>query len=420
MSGTTARDTIRAALAMLGVERLALMIHNSSFPSLAEEELGCGTPFSHGGRAFVRFVHELGFDTLILGPQGQPQLTQRSPYKARSSSRSLLNFAPLPLCSPRQQLVTAAHLQRLVQGAPVSQGGAQRDRVDFAYAWNSVHGLLEGAHAALSQADETRTEVRSAFRDYVDTMLVPGAWLQRDALCAALRETYGSDDSQRWPPSCQELLLPDAVKSDARVRRLQALAATMPRLVERFAFGQFLMQRQHGDLRAEASALGLALFAEVIGPLGESEIDDVSLVTHLQNDFDGLIFVDAARPGPSGWATTSTYFDTPVWAQTNSGDRGVQCIEQLSRVFDAAASHVAVCFSDLFGLTESFAGPQTAPDMQFTLRVPSDYARSYYANAAGGRALDLGKALASALRRRIGSSKAIALANQLELQASGS
>lgn len=203
------------------------------------------------------------------------------------------------------------------------------------------------------------------------------------------------------------------LKTDARVRRLQALAATMPRLVERFAFGQFLMQRQHSDLHAEASALGLALFAEVISPGGHSDIDDESLLINLQNDFDGLVFVDAARPTPAGWVTTSTYFDTPVWARANS----VQCMEHLSRVFDAEASHVAVCFSDLFGLNESYAGPQTPPEMQFTLRVPSDYSRSYHAKAAGGRALDLGKALAFALRRKA-SFQATALANVLESQAS--
>ena len=79
-----------AALQALGIERLVLAIHDVSFPSRPEEDVGRGSPYSAGGHDFLAFVRELGFDGVQLGPQGQTSPGNASPYDGSVFSKSVL------------------------------------------------------------------------------------------------------------------------------------------------------------------------------------------------------------------------------------------------------------------------------------------------------------------------------------------
>jgi hypothetical protein len=56
--------TIRAGVEALGIERLTLAIHDASFPSDRDEDVGRGTPYGKGGRALLGFAAGLGFDSV--------------------------------------------------------------------------------------------------------------------------------------------------------------------------------------------------------------------------------------------------------------------------------------------------------------------------------------------------------------------
>ena len=81
-------EDIAAALERLGIRRLVLGIHDASFPSLDEEETGRGSPYSRGAARFLRFVHELGFGAVQLGPPGRTSEVNPSPYDGTVFSRN--------------------------------------------------------------------------------------------------------------------------------------------------------------------------------------------------------------------------------------------------------------------------------------------------------------------------------------------
>src|SRR5262245_2748338 len=89
--GAAQRDLIREALRRLGKRRLILAIHDASFPSVAEQDFGRGSPYTQGGLALVRLAYGLGFDALQLGPQGQTSRDNPSPYDGTFFSRNLLS-----------------------------------------------------------------------------------------------------------------------------------------------------------------------------------------------------------------------------------------------------------------------------------------------------------------------------------------
>lgn len=418
----SAPSALRSALDLLGVKRLALTIYNTAFPSLTEEELGCGSPFSHGGHAFMRFAHELGFDTLILGPQGQTRPQEPSPYAASAFGRNLLSLAPLPLTSPRVGLLSPTHLQRLVRGAPVGQGGAALDQVDFAYAWNSAQGLLDGALAGLAQASDGLVPLQSAFRAYVQEQLTPGSWLERASLYTALTDTHGTDDSQRWPSADQALY---ADRSSAnRGKRIQSLMQSMKKAVERHAFGQFLLELQHQDLAREAQSLGLALWAEVNASNAPQHPQDrwaygaalpplAERIQHWQSTFDGVQSINVNDPRASTFSCTTALNQPSVW------DRATHALlpeEEAAKAFCTGNAHVAVLFTDLFGLKATYDGTHA----RFSARVPAGYARTYPVAARAQTALDLRRVVAFALRSKFHSEASASMADVLMAEAAAS
>jgi 4-alpha-glucanotransferase len=78
---------VRDALRRLGVERLVLSVHHSSFPA-SDDDLGHGSPASARGRDFVSFVADLGFTGISLGPAGMVSGWNPSPYDGTVLARN--------------------------------------------------------------------------------------------------------------------------------------------------------------------------------------------------------------------------------------------------------------------------------------------------------------------------------------------
>lgn len=238
------RALVRSALAALGIQRLVLAIHDASLPGDARDDLGRGAPLSLGGLAFLRFIADLGFDGVQLGPQGETSLVNPSPYDGTISSRSTLSIAAGPLRS--RGLLTAESFGAAVAARPA--GAALR--ADHRHVFALQQRLLDEAFS-LSPAGPP----------------LPG--LERDALHQALVLEHGQPDWLRWPQADRELFGPGAPSPSARIAALQARHA---RAVARFHFAQRLAHEQHQAFKAEAAALGLRLYGDLQIGIGHQDI----------------------------------------------------------------------------------------------------------------------------------------------------
>jgi 4-alpha-glucanotransferase len=72
----------------------------------------------------------------------------------------------------------------------------------------------------------------------------------------------------------------------------------------------------------------------------------------------------------------------------------------LAELFTTRARHVMIFFADVFGLREIYNAPGTVSEENWSLRLPSTWQRDYDDRRAQGRALDVPRALALALRAR--------------------
>ncbi|HEY5926453.1 MAG TPA: hypothetical protein VIV11_32425 [Kofleriaceae bacterium] len=83
---------IRDGLAKLGVKRLLLAIHDVSFPSDPDEDIGRGSPATKAAARLFAYARSLGFTGVQLGPQGQTSRSNPSPYDGTIFSRHVGNI----------------------------------------------------------------------------------------------------------------------------------------------------------------------------------------------------------------------------------------------------------------------------------------------------------------------------------------
>ena len=257
------RDLVRAALHRLGKRRLVLAIHDGSFPSLAEEDLGRGSPYTAGGLGLAQLAHELGFDALQLGPQGQTSRDDPSPYDGTFFSRNVLS---IDLFALRREAAWSGLIPPgTLEAAVVSNPAAGGWRTAYRHAFDTISAALDAAwrrfRKALADGEAAvlplAGELEAFRRRHED-------WLERDALYRAVSEEHGGRVFREWPEELDRTLYGKAEGEHREVlaRRRVDLLARHDEAVERYAFGQLAVHRQHARFRKALRGLELALFGD--------------------------------------------------------------------------------------------------------------------------------------------------------------
>lgn len=256
---------VRDALRLLDIERFALSIHDRSFPSFPHEDSGRGTPYSHGGLAFLEFARDLGFNTIQLGPQGLTSRSDHSPYGSSVFARDplLLAASTLPQTEEAGPFIGPGDAATLYAAA----GGTHRtDRVDYAAAWRYADALLDTAAARLAAMPPRRRRGFEAFRRSLLERRID--WLRRDSLYEILSTITKSDNWQLWGPPAGEPIDPHLYSRGRRSRpeavgRIESLLRDHAGIAERFQLCQYLLRMQHGQFKGRVAAMGLEVFGDV-------------------------------------------------------------------------------------------------------------------------------------------------------------
>ncbi len=257
------RARIAEALHLLHIERLVLGVHDASFPGLVGEDIGRGSPYSFGGRAFLRFAADLGFTGVQLGPQGRTSPVNVSPYDGTLFAKSPLSIALGPLVEEDrwQGLLSKESLSAAVRCRPAN---ADR-RVDYAHVRRAQFEILRAVHTAYTGGGGRWTTLAQAFATFAREQ---DEWLESDGLFEALATHHRTLDWQQWPGETGEvpdarLWAPRAGEEAACARRRAEIARVHAKEVDFARFCQFLVYVQHAALREELAGLGLKLYGDL-------------------------------------------------------------------------------------------------------------------------------------------------------------
>ena len=230
---------------------MLLAIHDVSFPSDADEDIGRGSPSTRAADRLFAFARSLGFTGIQLGPQGQTARSNPSPYDGTIFSRHVGNIA---LRSLRAGGAFAGLIDdRVIDAAVITGGGSAR----YLHAHDAMHALLDDAYCALERGarPDLRERLTAFRREHA-------AWLESDALHTAYCESHGGAGFRDWPARDRDLWI---TRDDARYAELRSLHA---RAIDRYAFAQLLVHDEHAHLRAR---IALALYGDL--QVGYSDAD---------------------------------------------------------------------------------------------------------------------------------------------------
>ena len=246
---TPHREPVLAALRALGIGRLVLAIHDVSFPSREDEDIGRGSPYARGGHDFLAFVRELGFDGVQLGPQGQTSPGNASPYDGSAFSKNILSIALTELATPRfARVLDEATVATAVRGTPPGDS-----RAHYTYAFATQTRALATAAANLRERAAGGDGEAAALAARVAAFATQSEWLAHDARFEAFAVVNGTDDWRRWPEG-------DRLASPARIAEVEQAQAAV---LGAYAFGQYVLQVQHQALRERCHELGLRLYGDL-------------------------------------------------------------------------------------------------------------------------------------------------------------
>ncbi len=259
------RRHVTAALEALNVRNLVLSLHDPSFPGLPGEDGGRGSPYTEGGRRFLEFARELGFNGVQLGPQGLPSEDNASPYDGTLFSRNVLNVALAELTDANTwgALLTPERVEAVVAG----RSAGREDRAHHRYAFRAWHEALEEAWATFQRKraeDAPGSPVARLAERFSAFQRENREWLEQDALYDVLCQEHARPYWKEWPSRAdQRLWSPSSDERAASVSRREELLEQHRERVEAYAFRQFLVHAQHVALRERTAAWGLKLYGDL-------------------------------------------------------------------------------------------------------------------------------------------------------------
>ncbi len=302
------------ALRALDVRNLTLCVHDASFPSDADEDIGRGTPYASGAHRFLDFMRRLGFTGLQLGPDGQTPPDDPSPYRGAAFPRETLSIALAPLAEDPAWggLLPRAVLEHVVAGRPA---GA-REHADHDYARGAHAHALQAAFRGLIAVDRsTATRLADEQRRFEREN---HEWLGRYELFPLLARAHGTRDVRCWDALDARLWCDDPAGAAARAARRGALRAAHDESIAFFRFAQFVAHAQRGRYAADAARLGVRLFGDL--PIGLSLEDEWC---HPDLFLDGYrMGAPPSRTTPEGQAWGYPVFDPRRYVELVAGTAG--------------------------------------------------------------------------------------------------
>ncbi len=224
-------EQIRVGLEKLGVKRLLLAIHDTSFPSDPDEDIGRGSSATRAAARLYAYARSLGFTGIQLGPQGRTSRENPSPYDGTIFSRHIGNIG---VASFRTGGAFEGLLQPgLIEELLVDGGAHARHR----HAYDAIHTIVDAAYTALQRG--ARPDLAARMAEFSQASF---AWLMSDAIHAAV-STQRKAGFRAWPERDRDVWIYNDV---ARVREL---IDEHERALDRYVFGQMLAHDEHQRVR---------------------------------------------------------------------------------------------------------------------------------------------------------------------------
>lgn len=230
------KPTIKTALEATGNKNISILMHGNSFPSLINEDIGIGSPYTNGAKEVASFFDGV-ISKCVLGPWGVTNsTTKHSPYNSTLESLNpyFINFKHLTT-SEGGNLISAESFENIVKNNP-----ATINQVNYTYVDVSTKDLLNEAFDnyknRLKNNDLFAVNLNKKIQNFQNKY--NGIYL--DAIFSILTEEYKDSNYNTWDEIDKKLPILLEQNNTKAKERLNEISKKHQDYIDKYLFTQYL------------------------------------------------------------------------------------------------------------------------------------------------------------------------------------
>lgn len=263
------KSAVNNAYDIIGTEERAVITHGSCFPALGRDTY-IGSPYGKSAREYVKFLNLYGFNGIQLGPSGELQKGNVSPYNSSAFAKNRLFIDLEELTTDKYDHILSKETFNKVTRMPVL--GKDYDMTDFAEAEHTYNIALKESYGNFRKnLFNGKPEALALNKSYVDFKNKHGARLNDEAVFKLLSKEYGTDDFSKWNNPLDKNLIAE-YKTTEGFERYKQLSVDNALEIEQYKFEQFIATKQIKENKEWRDKLGFKYINDLL--VGCSKMDE--------------------------------------------------------------------------------------------------------------------------------------------------
>ena len=247
--------TIKKALKALGKKNFVFIMHNGSFPSVAEENTGFGSINSSTGHKFIDYASGL-FDAIQMGPAGKTKSSDSSPYTGTIFSNNPLFIDLKQLTTPAWgKILSVETFNNIVENNP----NRNTNRTSYSYITKKQAQALSEAYSNFIKLNDKK--MMAEFETY---KAENDSWLDKDSLYEALSIEHDTDFWPNWKSKTDKNLFnPKSIEEKMEyAKRIEEISKKYAKEIDEYKFIQFVLYKQSAETKKYADSKGVKMIAD--------------------------------------------------------------------------------------------------------------------------------------------------------------
>ena len=247
--------TIKKALKALGKKNFVFIMHNGSFPSVAEENTGFGSINSSTGHKFIDYASGL-FDAIQMGPAGKTKSSDASPYTGTIFSNNPLFIDLKQLTTPAWgKILSVETFNNIVENNP----NRNTNRTSYSYITKKQAQALSEAYSNFIKLNDKK--MMAEFETY---KAENDSWLDKDSLYEALSIEHDTDFWPNWKSKTDKNLFnPKSIEEKMEyAKRIEEISKKYAKEIDEYKFIQFVLYKQSAETKKYADLKDVKMIAD--------------------------------------------------------------------------------------------------------------------------------------------------------------
>ena len=247
--------TIKKALKALDKKNFVFIMHNGSFPSVAEENTGFGSINSSTGHKFIDYASGL-FDAIQMGPAGKTKSSDSSPYTGTIFSNNPLFIDLKQLTTPAWgKILSVETFNNIVENNP----NRNTNRTSYSYITKKQAQALSEAYSNFIKLNDKK--MMAEFETY---KAENDSWLDKDSLYEALSIEHDTDFWPNWKSKTDKNLFnPKSIEEKMEyAKRIEEISKKYAKEIDEYKFIQFVLYKQSAETKRYADLKDVKMIAD--------------------------------------------------------------------------------------------------------------------------------------------------------------